>query len=255
MKKTTLLLLVIGVAALLTVSYCQFWKGGNEAAVVNPETMGSLPPNSEQTKTKSKAEIPSHEATGATSSASGFLPTQMEDAGKFEALQKHLKEMGQCLNMVVSPLDSQSEFNFETLNAAISADLGDVVTQSEEWSATDIRTKSGELRRIYIENSPDIAAESQRTLKYYSLQGGTQKELPLSKEQTTNPSEALVASLESDGELVGRSVSRRLYYQNGDDLLLVERNGKIYSLELPHDGKTFRCTGLDSAVTMKCECK
>ncbi|WP_415062338.1 hypothetical protein [Bdellovibrio sp.] len=255
MKKTTLILLVIGAAALLTVSYCQFWKGDNAATVVNPETMGSPPPEGEQPKSKSKAEIPSHEATGAAPSASGFLPTQMEDAGKFEALQKHLKEMGHCLNMVTSPLDAQSEFNFENLNTAISADLGDVVTQSEEWTATDIRTKSGELRRIYLENSPDTAAEPRRTLKYYSLQGGSQKEIPLSKEQMTNPSDALVASLESDGDVVGRSLSRRIYYQNGDDLLLVERNGKIYSLELPHDGKTFRCTGLDSTKTMKCECK
>ncbi|WP_295900121.1 hypothetical protein [uncultured Bdellovibrio sp.] len=257
MKKNTLILLIVGAAVILIISYCQFWSGGekNPTAVVDPETMGNVPPESSSAAAgKPKGEVPPPSEQAAAPSA-GFLPTQMEDAGKFEAYKKHLKEMAVCLNMQVGQLDPQSEINFETFNKAISPDLGDIVMTTDEWSATDIRTKAGELRRIYIENSPDPEKQSQKNLKYYSLStSGEQKELPLAADQMANPSEALIASLESDGELVGKSTSRRMFYQNGDDLLLIERNGKIYSFELPHDGKTFTCIDADSAK-MACRCK
>ncbi|WP_374077361.1 hypothetical protein [Bdellovibrio bacteriovorus] len=254
MKKNTLILLVLGVAVLLVVSYCQFWSGSEApSTVVEPETMGSVPP--EETSIKPKATVPPPASGQDASASAGFLPTQMEDSAKFEVYKKHLKDMAVCLNMEMAPLDPQAEINFETFNKVIGPDLGDIVLTTDEWSATDIRTKSGELRRIYIENSPDPDKQAMKTLKYYSLSpGGEQKELPLAADQMANPSDALIASLESDGDLVGKSTSRRMFYQNGDDLLLVERNGKLYSFELPHDGKTFTCIDADSAK-MACKCK
>lgn len=253
MKKPNLILISGILAVILIFSYCHFRKGGEEhTPAVDPETMGSVPAEDADAAKQAAQNNPSETST---TPAPGFLPTQMEDPGKFEAIQKNLKEMAHCLNMQMGHLDAQSELNFETFNRVISPDLGDVVTQNEEWTATDIRTKSGELRRIFIQNSPDMETESARTLKYYAIsQDGSKKELPLSKEQMGNPSEALIASLESDGELMDRSLSRRIFYQNGDDLLLVEKNGKIFSFELPHDGKVFNCQDVDSAQ-MKCTCR
>lgn len=202
-----------------------------------------------------KASVPPHEAAAPTVAEASFLPTKMEDPQRFEVLQQNLKQMAVCLNMKVGALDAQAEFNFDYFSNLISEDLGDVVTQSEEWYATDIRTKAGEVRRIFVENATEGGLNPHRKLKYSSLSpGGEQKELPLTPEQMTNPSDALLASLESDGDVVGRSMSRRIFFQNGDDLLLVERNGKIYSFQLPHDGKTFSCTGVDGQA-MKCQCK
>lgn len=258
MSKKTAILSALGVAVILIISYCQFWNGG--VIEPSPDQTDSSVPTSIQERPQPSAPVnkamPPPPDTSAVEPSNGFLPTEMEDPGKFEAYQKSLKDMAVCLNMEMNPLDAEAEINFDVLNQAINPDLGEIVTQTEEWTTTDLRTKGGELRRIYIENLPDLEMKTSRSLKYY-LYGvdGVQKEIPLAKEQMANPSDALIASLESDGEVVGRSVSRRIFYQNGDDLLLVEKNGKIFSFEMVHDGKTYRCTGADKASTFKCQCK
>lgn len=256
-KKSTLILSLI-VALVLILSYCHFSKEESADMPEAPsEAMGALPPAPSEGASAAtvKASPPPMDLEGAAP-ASGFLPTEMEDPKKFALFQQKLKEMSVCLNMKINNLDSAVELNFDALNEAINPDLGEIVTQSEEWIATDIRTKSGELRRIYIENMPNEELESARTLKYFSFAAdGSHKEISLSKEQRANPSETLIASLESDGEIVGRSISRKIFYQNGDDLLLVEKNGKIFSFELSHDSANFRCTGADKASTFQCQCR
>lgn len=254
MNKKTLIILTVVVAALLIFSYCQFWRAPEETSSDFKSPSQAL--TEIAVKKNNKATPPPPDASAPSVAGMGFVPTKMEDPKKFEVFQKSVKDMAECLNMKVATLDPQAEINFDYFNSVISADLGDIVAQNEDWSATDLRTKSGEIRRIYIETKTDANAEPHRSLKYLAMSpGGGQKELPLSKEQMENPSDTLIASLESDGDIIGRSSSRRIFYQNGDDLLLVERNGKIFSFELPHDGKTFRCTGADAASTMQCQCK
>lgn len=254
MNKKSAFFLGLIVAIVLIVSYCHRQRdAGQEGAELAPETLGTPASSASDAKAAVKAEPPPMEAPSAPA-ATGFLPTEMEDPQKFELYQQKIKEMGTCLNMIVKPLDPGVEVNFDTFNQSINADLGDVVTQDEEWVATDLRTKDGELRRLYLERVGD--PEGSRSLQYFSYAAdGSRKELPLSKEQKINPSETLLASLEADGEVVGRSMSRRIFYQNGDDLLLVEKNGKIFSFQLMHDGATYSCTGADKSATFQCQCK
>lgn len=192
---------------------------------------------------------PSHEA-------SGFLPTATEDPNLFKKYQATFKEMATCLNMDMGEFSSNQQMNYENFHKVISPDLGDVVTTSMEWTSTDIQTASGEVRRIYVEYGPDIDGPPKRTLKYYSIsKNGAQKEIPLSNDQTYNPTDTFIAGLEADGKTVGMSMARKMFYQNGDDLLLVERNGKILSFELPHDGATFTCNNFDNSNKMSCRCQ
>lgn len=260
MNKKFFIILLLVVVALLTVSYCHFgWgpKKDEPTANLNEESMPTASPSAK--KIKEKAATPPlvvKKAQAKEASAQGFLPTQMEDPELLKLYQKTLKEMSVCLNMRVAAIDPQAQMNFDYFNNLISEDLGDVVAQEEDWVVTDVRAKSGEYRRVYVENHVDANGTVSRKLKYFSItQGGMQSELPLTPEQSSSPSEALIASLEADGDVVSRSVSRRIFYQNGDDLVLVEKDGKIYSYSLPHDGRTYSCTGADSSSTMSCQCK
>jgi hypothetical protein len=98
-------------------------------------------------------------------------------------------------------------------------------------------------------------SDSGTSLKYYSIGAdGEQKELPLTEEQTNDPSETLVASLEADGTVISKSKSQRAFFQNGGNVLTVERNGKLYSFDVPYNEKRFRCEGIDAASTIKCNC-
>lgn len=256
MSKKKIIIISIIVGILVLIAYR--WQSSEDTPdTVNPESEGlkggsikSIPaPPPPIQRTDEKKNI-------ASTDDAGFLPTQMEDPERFEVFQKNLKDMAQCLNIKINPLDPQSELNFETFNSVISPDLGDVALQEMVWTISDIRTKSGETRRIYVQHERNDDGTPKRTLKYYSMgQDGSQKEIPLTKEQTSNPQDSLIASLESDGELLGNSSAVRAYYKNGNDLSLVERSGKIYSFELPHQGKSFSCTGADDATTMKCVCQ
>lgn len=260
MNKKFFIVLLLVVVSLLTVSYCHFGWGPKKDEPEKILQNEALPAASLfEKKVKEKAAVPPlviKKAQAKEASAQGFLPTQMEDPALLKFYQNALKEMAVCLNMRVSAVDPQAQINFDYFNSLISEDLGDIVAQEEDWVVADVRSKNGEYRRVYVENHTDANGTVSRKLKYFSITpGGMQSELSLAPEQSANPSEALIASLEADGDVVSRSVSRRIFYQNGDDLVLVEKDGKIYSYSLPHDGRTYICTGADSAATMSCQCK
>ncbi|HWU42086.1 MAG TPA: hypothetical protein VN132_01570, partial [Bdellovibrio sp.] len=110
--------------------------------------------------------------------------------------------------------------------------------------------------RIFIQNIPVGGAETNRVLKYSTINAnGSQTEIPISKEQSQNPTDTLIASLEGDGQITSKSMARKIYFQNGDDMSVVERNGHIYSFELAHDQKLFKCSGVDAASSINCSCK
>ncbi|WII70611.1 hypothetical protein QJS83_09090 [Bdellovibrio sp. 22V] len=256
MKKKTIISLAIVVAIILILSYCHFWKMEDAPAPVNMEAMGTVPSQGAPRSMPTPPPPDIVKEASPTATTAGFLPTEMEDPAKFEAYKKNLGAMAKCLNMEMAELDPQSEIGFDSLNKAISPDLGDIVAQHVEWTTTDIRTKAGEVRRIYLESRGGVGQEERRFLKYFAYTpSGEQKEISLSQEQMTGPTDALIASLEADGEIFGRAEARRIAYENGDDLLLVEKNGKIFSFDLSHDEKRFFCQGADVAATMNCECK
>ena len=255
MNKKSAIVSVVILVVILLLSYCYFGKNSQ-----NGTFPANMPPSdtSEGKTTSDQKTTPSNEgdASPMNANAAGFLPTKMEDPERFELIQKNIKGLGQCLHIEVGTFDKSEDFNFESLNELVAPDLGQVVHQEEEWTSTDIKTTSGEIRRIFIKNSGADTGSVTRQLKYYAMnpQGG-QKELPISKDQEFNPSETLIASLESDGQLVTKSMARKFFYQNGDDLNVVEKNGQIYSFGLGHEGAFFSCQGVDSAKTINCTCK
>lgn len=190
----------------------------------------------------------------ASSSSGGFLPTQMENSGRFESYQQQLKALSTCLNIKTSPFDANAEISLETLHEAISGELGAIVSRNKDWTVTDIRTPSNEMRRIFFKNTPDLDPQVLSSVKYYAFAAdGSRKELPLSKEQSENPSETLLASLEADGQVIAKSNAWRVFYQNGFDLIATEKNGRIYSFELNRDDKAFRCQE-NAQGLLQCRC-
>lgn len=184
----------------------------------------------------------------------GFLSTETEDKKKFEVLDRSLKDLGACLQIKTGSLDKNDQISFDSFNNSMSADLGEVVNSTELWATTDLRTESGEVRRILIENNVD-GSTSVGTLSYWSFKNGTQTELPLSNEQRANPTDALIASLEADGKVFGGAMSRKIFYTNGGEVTLLEKNGQMAGLSVEHEGRTFRCENMDTADSTKCNCQ
>lgn len=248
MNKKKHVLIGLVAVVILMVSFCHF-VGDSEFPI---SALLNTPGTNPQMKVGKAPPPPPDFGAG----AAGFLPTKMEDSEKFALLQKAFKDMGQCLKIQVEELDPQAEINLEYMTKVLSAPLGEISAQNEEWRATDLRTKEGEIRRIYLETIGNVSAESQRALKYYSMSpDGSEKEIPVETELRVNPSDTVISGLEADGTVTDRSVSRRIVFNSGDELVLVEKNGKIFSFSVPHEGKSFNCTGVDTGVNFKCECK
>lgn len=251
MKKQTQILAIAIVAVLGVLSYCHFRSNTPEVPTLNPDEMGS--PAADPAEAKEKAAVPP--PSSAPADGNGFLPTHMEDPQRFEALQKAIQDMSACLGTRIAPLEENQDFTVGAFNDLILPFMGDSVTTTNEWATSDIQTSGGEIRRIYLEYKTDIMSDVATSLKYYSVApSGEQKEIPLTEEQTNDPNETLIASLEADGELLGKSRSQRAFFQNGGNVVTVERNGKLYSLDIPFSGKRFRCEGMDAAATLKCKC-
>lgn len=258
-KKMILALSVLGCAIVAALFYLKSHPS-NEVIqdlppeLPNPMATSNSSAENEPSNRKSKtgaSEIPATDFSGASN---GFLPTKMEDPKLFEFLQKSFKDMSVCLNMKVGNFAANEDMNMEKLIPLVSPDLGDVITTIEEWTTTDIKTSSGEIRRIFVQTSENNLGETIRHLKYTSITTGGQKEIPLTKEQSVNPSETILASLESDGQLLSKAAAHKVYFQSGDDLSIVEKDARLYSFELAHDQKTFKCSGLDSSKNMSCTC-
>ncbi len=251
MKKQTQILAIAIVAVVGVLTYCHFRSSTPEVPAINPDEMGSLAPDTNHGKEKAAVPPPSP----APAAGNGFLPTQMEDPARFEAIQKSLQEMSACLGTRIAPLEENQDFTMGVLNDLLLPFMGDSVMTTNEWATTDIQTSSGEIRRIYLEYQKDIMSDVATSLKYYSVTPeGEQKEIPLTDEQMNDPNETLIASLEADGTLLGKARSQRMFFQNGGNVLTVERNGKLFSLDVPFNEKRFRCEGMDAAATLKCKC-
>lgn len=252
MSKRNFILIGSIVVVLVAVTFGYIWRGDKEptTSVDGADTFHAADPMQETPPPMSNKPTAAANTAGA-----GFLPTEMADPNIYEAFNHHIGEMAKCLNLEMGQIDKNAEINFDTFNQAIASDLGNVVAQEEDWTTTDIRTPTGEIRRILIQTPPPGEGDGERKLKYMSLsQDGKTKDIPVSQDQSDNPSDTLLASLESDGQVVATSKANRIFYENGDDLYLSVRNGKVYSFTLNHEGKSYKCKGMDNAQTVNCSC-
>lgn len=253
MSKRNFILVGSIAVVVVVITFGYIWRGGDDSSVSseNADAFHAADPMQE-----TPPPMGAKPAANTGTAGAGFLPTEMADPNLYEAFNNQIGEMAKCMNLEMGRIDKNAEINFDTFNAAISQDLGDVVAQEEDWSTTDIRTPSGEIRRILIQTPPPGEGDGERKLKYMSLsQDGKTKDIPVSQDQSDNPSDTLLASLESDGQVVGTSKANRIFYENGDDLYLSVRNGKVYSFTLNHEGKVFKCKGMDSGSTVSCSCE
>ncbi len=191
--------------------------------------------------------------TSAEGANSGFLPTEMAEPERFKLLQEEIQKMSECLEIQVDPLDPNEDINIATLNQSLQKDLGEALMEEEDWNSTDIRTSSGELRRILV-TSRDADQRRERVVRYSAFREGQEVELGLSSEQTENPSETFLASLEKDGEVFAKSYAKKIFYASGDVLSVVEKDGKVFSWNISHNGKGFSCSDADGAK-LKCQCQ
>lgn len=243
MKTSTKIIVVFMAALALWWVFSQKWLG-EEVAPAQPSV-----PDTDLIRTDEEA------PSSVMSAAQGPEVSMEEEAELRLRFGQSLQQLSQCLNISVAVNDPAPELLLVNLEEALAGDLGGSVVTESEWKSTDLRMADGESRRLFIQAVTNEQGEIERRLQYFSTDSeGVTTQLPLAEEQSVNPSETLLASLEADGLVTRRSEARKIFYQNGDELHVAENQEKIYFFELNHEGRIFRCTGFDRIATVDCLC-
>lgn len=165
-----------------------------------------------------------------------------------------LKGIGTCLDIRNTIDSDEQDPKIEFLISSLRSEWGEPTVKTEDWSNTNLTLPNGEERRIRLEIDFDSADRIVKRLKYFSLDKDKMPvPLDLPPEQVFDPSEEFLASLESEGQVTLKQKSLRYYFQDGEEIILIERNGLISDLEVNKDGRYFKCKGLDSQQ-LSCQC-
>ncbi|MBL7543029.1 MAG: hypothetical protein JNL11_04395 [Bdellovibrionaceae bacterium] len=187
-------------------------------------------------------------AVPVTSSA----PTLSDQMLARENMTFMLGKLSECTEIKNSVAENNPEPNLSSILDSVQSELGEPVIRSEDWNATEIQLPDGTRRLIRIETvyeDDDIV----KKVKYFQIADKAMLPLDLTPEQAVNPSETFIASLEKEGEVVVREHSERVFFQNGEEINYVEKNGRIMTSEIIRAGKSLKC-GEYGQKTFRCQC-
>lgn len=165
----------------------------------------------------------------------------------------HLRKIGDCLQ-IRNSLNKDAELKFSALDDSLRGELGELISHNLDWKNVHILLPTGEKRRLRMEVEATGEEATGIRLHYYGVDNeDLPVPLPLTDEQSLNPSETFIASLENEGKVTLREGAHRGIYNRGAELYYSERNGILSDLEISYQGKSVKCQNLQSAKGI-CSC-
>lgn len=153
-----------------------------------------------------------------------------------------------------STLVNGIEPNFQNLVEFFNESYGQYVVSLEDWVQSDVKLADGTLRRVRVDTTNLDQGSPERRISVFGLdQTGNPKLEKLDPEKSLNPTDEYVNEFFKQATPTLIEKSQRVYFPNGEELILIERNGRVESVTFTVDGKTSSCTGLDQE-TSNCQC-
>ncbi len=246
---------LFAILATITMMFLFFWKdrestkpfknGSNESS--NVARLGNVP---KTTGAQQNQVNPTPDVKDKPSQTN-------KDADQIEEVQKsfsaHLRQLAQCLAVTVAVDQEKIDPHFDNLVVSLNPAFGNVLVKMDDWTQWDIEMQDGTKRRIrteteYLENN----IPTKRAQLYKLNQQGMPEMQTLGDDQV-NPTDEYLESLRGDGRTYIDEKASRSYYAEGEELVVVERNGKVQSFSVNKGEKTFSCSETDS-VTSNCQC-
>ena len=132
--------------------------------------------------------------------------------------------------------------------------MGDVTVFTDDWAQTDLQYADGTLKRIRVEVGYDDPGNPTKYLQIYKLNEQNIPEMEnLDPQQATNPSDEYVESLKTGVNILLHEKGGRAYFPAGEEMIIIERNGKLDSLTMTKNNKTISCNTMTSAAS-NCQC-
>lgn len=166
----------------------------------------------------------------------------------------HLKQLGICLGIQPAVDAERVQPSYENLIQSLKPALGEIVVKMDDWTQTDLKYGDGSMKRIRTEVEYLDSGSPVKRAQLYKINDQGMPELqPLTTDLATDPTDEFISSLKGDGQETLEEKGGRVYYQEGEELVLVERSGKVQSFSISKGEKTFSCTETDAA-TSNCQC-
>jgi hypothetical protein len=167
---------------------------------------------------------------------------------------RNLQAMGACLETQNSVPGEELEPSLRTLVDSVRGEWGESVITTEDWMQIEMETPEGEKRRIRVEMDFDSETQVQRKLKYTAIdQAGQTRPIEVAEDQAVEPSESLIASLESGNKILMREKFERVYFQNGEEIVARQANGFLTDIEINRRNKSFKCSQVNQEAST-CQC-
>ncbi len=166
----------------------------------------------------------------------------------------NLKLLGTCLGIQPAIDAEKIAPTLDNLISSLKPALGETVVKMDDWTQNDFKYGDGSKKRIRTETEYLDSGSPVKRAQLYKINDQGMPELqPLSTDAATDPSEEFLNTLRADGDEILEEKGGRVYYQEGEELVLVERSGKVQSFSLSKGEKTFSCTETD-VTSSNCQC-
>ena len=132
--------------------------------------------------------------------------------------------------------------------------VGEPVVQLEDWSQFDLVDKTGVKKRVRVDYDYPDGATPNRRLSTYTLNTYGSYEIDnLTNDQSDNPNESYIESLKEGQRLQVEEKSSRVYFSQGEELIVASRNGRLNSLSITRGQYSYNCFNL-SEENSACTC-
>ena len=198
-----------------------------------------------------------NEPTALVAAVSGPSAALTPGSGRDEIsrnFSEHLKTIGTCLKINMGIEGSTIEPTYDNLLISLRPAIGELVVQMDDWTQLELQNSDGTRRRIRTEVNYENPNEPVKYVQLYNMNDqGFPEMQPVDPEKARNPSDDYINYLRGGANPVMDERGSRVYFQEGEEIVLVERSGIIESFSLTINGVTVSCTGLD-AVKSSCQC-
>lgn len=216
----------------------------------------TAPPFSNKVES-SLSSSPSEKNPVADISDSNSKPVELNTEQKVEvekSFANHIKQISQCLGVQVATDQDKLAPSAENVITSIKGSFGDVLVKMDDWNQYDIKAADGSRQRIRTENEYIENNTPTTRVQLFKINAQGFPELqPLNQDLATNPSEEYLRSLVDGGQTTVEEKGSRAYFGEGEELVIVEKNGILQSFTLTKGEKTISCTGTDS-LNSSCQC-
>ncbi len=168
---------------------------------------------------------------------------------------EHLKAVGTCLKINTAIDNPAIEPTYDNLLISLRPAIGELVVQMDDWTQMDLQNPDGTRKRLRTEVNYENPNAPVKFVQLYNINDqGFPEMQAVDPEKARNPTDDYINYLRAGANLVLDERGSRVYFQEGEEIVLVERAGVIESFSMTKNGKTVSCSGLDN-INSNCQCQ